>query len=214
EDLKTSIMEDNQLYGTNFDDFEEDVFEVPIVAPIILGNPANPSSKTQALANIAALDRPQRTTGGGFVCGLAEWLKPPKGYVCHRFKILGHFIQHCPTNVDPNFNIKRVIPPTDGVHTKTNGSVVKQNVVGSRDQGKEFAPLVSSKDKKSCVSQQEPLEITKAPDVPESNMKAPASEGRAPLGDKEGQHKQCNGEQAEVYFVVYGRLKELLHSHG
>ncbi|GJU99922.1 DWNN domain-containing protein [Tanacetum coccineum] len=209
EDLKTSIMEDNQLYGTNFDDFEEDVFEVPIVAPIILGNPANPSSKTQALANIAALDHPQRTTGGCFVCGLAEWLKPPKGYVCHRFKILGHFIQHCPTNEDPNFDIKRVIPPTgipksmlkattDGVHAKTNGSVVKQNVAGSRDQGKEFAPLVSSNDKKSCVSQQEPLEITKSPDVPESNMKAPASEGRAPPGDKEGQHKQCNGEQAEV----------------
>ncbi|GKB58236.1 DWNN domain-containing protein, partial [Tanacetum coccineum] len=55
---------------------------------------------------------------------------------------------------------------------------------------KEFAPLVSSKDKKSCVSQQEPLEITKAPDVPESNMKAPASEGRALPADKEGQRKQ------------------------
>ncbi|GKE38925.1 hypothetical protein Tco_1462330 [Tanacetum coccineum] len=165
EDLKTSIVEDNQLYGINFDDFEEDVFEVPIVAPVILGNPANPSSKTQALGNIAALDHPQRTTGEGFVCGLAEWLKPPKGYVCHRFKILGHFIQHCPTNGDPNLDIKRVIPPTgipksmltattDGVHAKTNGSVVKQNVY----------------------------------------MKAPASEGRAPPDDKEGQHKQCNSE--------------------
>ncbi|GJW89860.1 hypothetical protein Tco_0167413 [Tanacetum coccineum] len=52
------------------------------------GNPANPLSKTQALANTASLDRTQ-TTGGGFVCGLAEWLKPPKGYVCHRCKIPG-----------------------------------------------------------------------------------------------------------------------------
>lgn len=25
---------------------------------------------------------------------------------------LGHFIQHCPTNGDPNFDIKRVKPPT------------------------------------------------------------------------------------------------------
>nr|GEU29034.1 beta-glucosidase 12-like [Tanacetum cinerariifolium] len=45
--------------------------------------------------------------------------------------------------------------------------------------------LYPQKIKKSCVSQQEPLEITKAPNVTESNMKAPASEGRALPADKE-----------------------------
>ncbi|PWA69285.1 DWNN domain-containing protein [Artemisia annua] len=317
EDSKTSISEDKKLYGTDFDDFGEDLFEVPKVAPLISGNPANPLRKPQALANTAALDRPQ-TTGGGFVGGLAgqgygrdryEWLKPPKGYVCHRCKIPGHFIQHCPTNGDPNFDIQRVIPPTgipksmlteptDGLHAKTNGVMkpnvaafememegivstcnvsdlpelncplckkvmedaaltskccfrsfcdkcirdqfiskrtcvcgatdrladellpnktlretinrrieTKYNSAGSHDQGKEFAPLVSSKDKKSCVTQQEPLEITKgtqqepleitkAPDVPESNKKALASEGRALPADKEGQHKQVVVEAA------------------
>lgn len=26
--------------------------------------------------------------------------------------LVGHFIQHCPTNGDPNYDIKRVKPPT------------------------------------------------------------------------------------------------------
>nr|GEX17593.1 RNA-directed DNA polymerase, eukaryota, reverse transcriptase zinc-binding domain protein [Tanacetum cinerariifolium] len=69
EDSKTRIVEDKQLYGTDFDDFGEDVFEVPKAAPLILGNLA------QALANIAALDRPQ-TSGGSFVCGLAGQVFP------------------------------------------------------------------------------------------------------------------------------------------
>ncbi|KAK4389513.1 E3 ubiquitin ligase PQT3-like [Sesamum angolense] len=44
---------------------------------------------------------------GGF-----EKKTPPQGYICHRCKVPGHFIQHCPTNGDPNFDIKRVKPPT------------------------------------------------------------------------------------------------------
>lgn len=28
------------------------------------------------------------------------------------WNVSGHFIQHCPTNGDPNFDIKRVKPPT------------------------------------------------------------------------------------------------------
>ncbi|KAG9442123.1 hypothetical protein H6P81_017977 [Aristolochia fimbriata] len=50
---------------------------------------------------------------------------PPQGYICHRCKVPGivytfeatiwltsHFIQHCPTNGDPNYDIKRVKLPT------------------------------------------------------------------------------------------------------
>ncbi|XXG77234.1 hypothetical protein AAC387_Pa08g1421 [Persea americana] len=36
---------------------------------------------------------------------------PPQGYICRRCKIAGHFIQHCPTNGDPDFDIKRLKPP-------------------------------------------------------------------------------------------------------
>ncbi|GJS35285.1 RNA-directed DNA polymerase, eukaryota [Tanacetum coccineum] len=52
--------------------------------------------------------------------------------------LVGHFIQHCPTKGDPNFDIRRVIPPigipksmlkatADEVHAMTNGSVMKPN---------------------------------------------------------------------------------------
>ncbi|KAL0312988.1 UNVERIFIED_CONTAM: E3 ubiquitin ligase PQT3-like [Sesamum radiatum] len=50
--------------------------------------------------------------GRGFGRGGFEKKTPPQGYICHRCKVPGHFIQHCPTNGDPNFDIKRVKPPT------------------------------------------------------------------------------------------------------
>ncbi|KAH0879257.1 hypothetical protein HID58_066651 [Brassica napus] len=37
---------------------------------------------------------------------------PPTGYICHRCNVAGHFIHHCPTNGDSNYNVKRVKPPT------------------------------------------------------------------------------------------------------
>ncbi|XP_016543560.2 E3 ubiquitin ligase PQT3-like isoform X1 [Capsicum annuum] len=49
--------------------------------------------------------------GFGWGGGL-ERKTPPPGYVCHRCKVPGHFIQHCPTNGDPNFDIRKVKPPT------------------------------------------------------------------------------------------------------
>ncbi|XP_019446075.1 PREDICTED: uncharacterized protein LOC109349647 isoform X1 [Lupinus angustifolius] len=71
--------------------------------------------------------------GGGRGFGL-ERKTPPQGYVCHRCKMPGHFIQHCPTNGDPNFDIKRVKQPTgiprsmlmvnpQGSYAMPNGSV-------------------------------------------------------------------------------------------
>nr|GEX48363.1 uncharacterized RING finger protein P8B7.15c-like [Tanacetum cinerariifolium] len=99
---KKNITKVKQLYGKDFDDFGEYVFEVPKVAPLILGNPTNPLSKTQALANIVALDHPQTTTGGVvrslarqgyvFMQDMYERLKPPEGCVCHRCKIPGYHI--------------------------------------------------------------------------------------------------------------------------
>lgn len=37
-----------------------------------------------------------------------RYINPPIGYICHRCKVAGHFIQHCPTNGDPNYDIKRI----------------------------------------------------------------------------------------------------------
>ncbi|KAL8064565.1 hypothetical protein ABFX02_01G098600 [Erythranthe guttata] len=50
--------------------------------------------------------------GRGFGRGGFEKKTLPPGYVCHRCKVPGHLIQHCPTNGDPNFDIRRVKPPT------------------------------------------------------------------------------------------------------
>lgn len=52
---------------------------------------------------------------------------------CVFFLYSGHFIQHCPTNGDPNYDIKRVKPPTgipksmlmatpDGPYSLANGA--------------------------------------------------------------------------------------------
>ncbi|ERN01161.1 hypothetical protein AMTR_s00002p00221020 [Amborella trichopoda] len=43
--------------------------------------------------------------GGGF-----EDRTPPQDYVCHRCITPGHFIKHCLTNGNPDFDIKKVIP--------------------------------------------------------------------------------------------------------
>ncbi|KAJ4825031.1 hypothetical protein Tsubulata_019291 [Turnera subulata] len=37
---------------------------------------------------------------------------PPDGYVCRRCGVAGHFIQHCPTNGDPNYDVKVARLPT------------------------------------------------------------------------------------------------------
>ncbi|CAN6295716.1 unnamed protein product [Urochloa humidicola] len=77
---------------------------------------------------------------------------PPAGYVCHRCRVPGHFIQHCPTNGDPRYDLGRApsntnLPapspavssspvPDDGVppelHCKICDKVMSDAVVASR----------------------------------------------------------------------------------
>ncbi|MCL7030764.1 hypothetical protein MKW94_000762 [Papaver nudicaule] len=45
--------------------------------------------------------------GGGL-----DWRTPPEGYTCHRCQIPGHYIQHCPTNGDPEYDVKKLKKPT------------------------------------------------------------------------------------------------------
>ncbi|CAN6289534.1 unnamed protein product [Urochloa humidicola] len=84
----------------------------------------------------------------GALVGMAA---PPAGYVCHRCRVPGHFIQHCPTNGDPRYDLGRApsntsLPapspavlsssPDDGVppelHCKICGKVMADAVVASR----------------------------------------------------------------------------------
>ncbi|XP_020164107.1 E3 ubiquitin ligase PQT3-like [Aegilops tauschii subsp. strangulata] len=46
---------------------------------------------------------------------------PPAGYVCHRCRVPGHFIQHCPTNGDSRFDFGRApVPPAPGPAGESN----------------------------------------------------------------------------------------------
>ncbi|KAI3828900.1 hypothetical protein L1987_03011 [Smallanthus sonchifolius] len=131
----------NYLDGSEYDEFGNDLYEIPEVVPVMSNNQfhdapapskADEDSKIQALIDTPALDWQQQSfdgfgAGRGFGHGMGgrmgargfgrggggfERKTPPPGYVCHRCKTPGHFIQHCPTNGDPNFDIKRVKPPT------------------------------------------------------------------------------------------------------
>ncbi|CAL4930850.1 unnamed protein product [Urochloa decumbens] len=62
----------------------------------------------------------------GALVGMAA---PPLGYVCHRCRVPGHFIQHCPTNGDPRYDMGRA-PPSN-----TNLPAPSPAVSSSSDDG-------------------------------------------------------------------------------
>ncbi|KAG6473078.1 hypothetical protein ZIOFF_066985 [Zingiber officinale] len=123
-----------------WDEFGNDLYAIPeqnhsqISIPVVevpTANNVDEESKIKALIDTPALDwnhSTQESYGSGrghgrgfggrgmggcsFGRGMLERKTPPAGYVCHRCKVPGHFIQHCPTNGDPNYDIKRVKPPT------------------------------------------------------------------------------------------------------
>ncbi|MCD9642405.1 E3 ubiquitin-protein ligase rbbp6 [Datura stramonium] len=100
-------------------DFGDDVYAIPKILPIQSGNPV-PTAPTSRVNDeytkiknlIHTPDVGQSSNGYGFGRVGMEWKRPPSGYVCHRCNGPGHFIQHCPTNGDPNYDIRRVKPPT------------------------------------------------------------------------------------------------------
>ncbi|XP_004299417.1 PREDICTED: E3 ubiquitin-protein ligase RBBP6-like isoform X2 [Fragaria vesca subsp. vesca] len=124
----------------DWDDLGGDLYEIPEVMPVQPSyavpdipptNKADEDSKLKALIDTPVLDwqhqGPEgfgpgrgfgrgmngRMGGRGFGrTGVFEKKTPPQGYICHRCKVPGHFIQHCPTNGDPNYDIKRVKAPT------------------------------------------------------------------------------------------------------
>ncbi|XP_037494116.1 E3 ubiquitin ligase PARAQUAT TOLERANCE 3 isoform X1 [Jatropha curcas] len=134
---ETSAMKYTE--DTDWDEFGNDLYAIPEV-PVVQSNnavldapptnKADEDSKIKALIDTPALDWQRQGADGfgpgrGFGRGMGgrmggrgfgrlglERKTPPQGYVCHRCKVPGHFIQHCPTNGDPNYDIKRVKPPT------------------------------------------------------------------------------------------------------
>ncbi|XP_060202750.1 E3 ubiquitin ligase PARAQUAT TOLERANCE 3-like [Lycium barbarum] len=113
EEAHSVQVKAGSIYSLDFewDDFGDDVYATPKKLPVQSGNNAVPSTPTSSINGeetkiknlIDAPDFRQSSNGYGFGCK-----KPPSGYVCHRCNVPGHYIQHCPTNGDPNHNIKRV----------------------------------------------------------------------------------------------------------
>ncbi|CAM8946750.1 unnamed protein product [Rhodiola kirilowii] len=147
---------------TDWDEFGSDLYAIPDMTPVQFTNPIQDApppttededSKIQALIETPALDWQQQSgdgygpgrgfgRGGRMMGGRgfgrlglgSDKRTPPPGYVCHRCKVPGHFIQHCPTNGDPSYDVKKVKPPTgipksmlietpDGSYALPSGSV-------------------------------------------------------------------------------------------
>ncbi|KAI4315233.1 hypothetical protein L6164_028067 [Bauhinia variegata] len=133
--VRTSAIKYSE--DSEWDEFGNDLYAIPDALPVQSSNSipdapptnkADEDSKIKALIDTPALDwqhqgpdgfGPGRGLGRGMGGRMAggrgfglERKTPPQGYVCHRCKVPGHFIQHCPTNGDPNYDIKRVKPPT------------------------------------------------------------------------------------------------------
>ncbi|KAK4483614.1 hypothetical protein RD792_010813 [Penstemon davidsonii] len=124
----------------DWDEFGNDLYAIPETVHVQSSNPLQDAlpvskededSKIRALIETPALDWQRQPSDGfgpgrgfgrgmggrmmggrGFGRGGLEKKTPPPGYICHRCKVPGHFIQHCPTNGDPTFDVKRVKPPT------------------------------------------------------------------------------------------------------
>ncbi|EFH46365.1 hypothetical protein ARALYDRAFT_914980 [Arabidopsis lyrata subsp. lyrata] len=136
-DLNNVITADASAVEDEWDEFGNDLYSIPD-APAVHSNnlchdpaPADDKvdeeTKIKALIDTPALDWQQQGADGfgpgrGYGRGMAgrmggrgfgmERKTPPPGYVCHRCNVSGHFIQHCSTNGNPNFDVKRVKPPT------------------------------------------------------------------------------------------------------
>ncbi|CAH2046055.1 unnamed protein product [Thlaspi arvense] len=115
----------NDLYSIPDAQVAQDNNPCPVLAPA--DEKVDEESKIQALIHTPALDWQRQGpdnfgAGRGYGRGSSgrmggrgfgmERKTPPPGYICHRCNVPGHFIQHCPTNGDPEFDVKRVKPPT------------------------------------------------------------------------------------------------------
>nr|XP_024377086.1 E3 ubiquitin ligase PARAQUAT TOLERANCE 3-like isoform X3 [Physcomitrium patens] len=112
----------------SLDDFGVDLYAIP--EPVVSKADLDENTRIAAMVNTTATEWQRQTHeglgggrgsgrggygrgsaargGGGRAFGRAT---PPQGYVCHRCGQPGHFIQHCPTNGDPTYDMRKMKPP-------------------------------------------------------------------------------------------------------
>jgi len=125
---------------------------------------------------------------------------PPAGYVCHRCRVPGHLIQHCPTNGDPRYDLPKAssttnLPtpspasasPDDGVppelHCKICNKVMADAVVASRCCFGSFCGVcimgqVAAKSRCACGAQARADDLIPQPDAACSHRQTARYEGR------------------------------------
>ncbi|CAH2078783.1 unnamed protein product [Thlaspi arvense] len=136
-DMNSPITAAAPTAEDEWDEFGNDLYSVPDPPAVHNSNPSpdpapadekvDEETKLKALIDTPALDWQQQGTNGfgqgrGYGRGMPgrmgergfgmERKTPPPGYICHRCNVPGHFIQHCPTNGDPDYNVKKFKPPT------------------------------------------------------------------------------------------------------
>jgi E3 ubiquitin-protein ligase RBBP6 len=97
----------------------------PLVVPTESGTPNVGGEEDRIMALINQADdwhatgttkdtgmTPGGHRGGGKFTRQYEQKTPPPNYICHRCNQPGHFINQCPTNGDPSFDIPKVKKPT------------------------------------------------------------------------------------------------------
>ncbi|KAK8627304.1 hypothetical protein V6N13_134918 [Hibiscus sabdariffa] len=65
---------------------------------------------------------------------------PPQGYICHRSKVAGHYIQHCPTNDYPKFDFQSVKPISELSDSSSNSSRISSISSNVSSVGQKMAP--------------------------------------------------------------------------
>ncbi|XP_024400814.1 E3 ubiquitin ligase PARAQUAT TOLERANCE 3 [Physcomitrium patens] len=105
----------------SLDDFGVDLYAIP--EPVVSKVDPDENIRIAAMVNTTASDWQRQTKeglGGGRGSGRGGYGRggrtfgratPPQGYVCHRCGQPGHFIQHCPTNGDPTFDMRKMKSP-------------------------------------------------------------------------------------------------------
>ncbi|KAI3946979.1 hypothetical protein MKW98_003542 [Papaver atlanticum] len=77
-----------------------------------LNNETVLTSQSQGVSNVSKGGISTMSSSCFGPTGQGNFRVPPEGYICYRCRVPGHFIQHCPTNGDPEYDIKRPRPPT------------------------------------------------------------------------------------------------------
>uniref|UniRef100_A0A3Q7G3G7 DWNN domain-containing protein n=1 Tax=Solanum lycopersicum TaxID=4081 RepID=A0A3Q7G3G7_SOLLC len=127
------------------DDFGDDVYAIPKILLV----QSKHDEDTKIKSSIATPAIEHFSNGYGFGPGETEWKKPPIRYVCHRCNVPGHYIQHCPTNGDPRYDMKKVKPPAPSGSGSGSVGVLKHNEAGVSSKGVEGLSSASSSSTKS-----------------------------------------------------------------